>query len=244
MDSKNMIYVYTEYNDADAYGEQIIKLFSNRDDAREHLAKRVEICEGVPMEELRKTVAKDDRVDPDYVSVQSCNGTNFYIVRKLAVVPKLHYRAEITIPESVAEAIDRFLNNEPADASECLGEDETIDYEAAFENGMRMAIQCCGVQFRPPEEGESNKAWTQAVLFAPNGREVGYTEPAEEYTGEWNIGYKEQTYTVNVMVESSKRKPAYTVPETPEKSVSPEDDFIGEPAKAIDTKEDDDDDVL
>ena len=85
----------------------------------------------------------------------------------------------------------------PEDWQDCLGEDDTISYSVNFGNGMEMDIKCCGVQY---EEGRSNLAWTEAVLFK-NGSEVCCTEPSDEYTGEWELEYKGNKYIVNVTVE-------------------------------------------
>ena len=64
-----------------------------------------------------------------------------------------------------------------------------------------MDIKCCGVEYR---EGESNTAWTEAVLFL-NGSQVGFTDPSNEFFTEWildDIGGN--VYSVSVIKEGDK----------------------------------------
>ena len=86
------------------------------------------------------------------------------------------------------------LHIEPADESECLSEDETISYTADFKNGMEMDIKICGVQY---EEGGSNTAWTEAVLFQ-KGCQVACTDVCDEFAGDWQLDYNGDTYIVHV----------------------------------------------
>jgi hypothetical protein len=63
-----------------------------------------------------------------------------------------------------------------------------------------MAIQCCGVQYEEnaSENGSTNTAWTQAVLFDERGHELAYTEPGDHFMGDWIISYDKDTYQVTV----------------------------------------------
>lgn len=93
--------------------------------------------------------------------------------------------------------IKRYLKEEPANESDCLSEDDTIIYTAVFDGGYEMDIKCCGVQYR---EGESNLAWTEAVLFK-DGSEICYTEPGEEFDGDWILDDGNTTFVVTVICE-------------------------------------------
>lgn len=252
------LYVYHEYNDESAYGEQIIKLFENRQDALNHLRNRVETCLDIKLEDLNKIASDSDTVEQDYVSFDTSHGVNFFIVEEMASIPKTpevgdtvtilegpenirgkHYIVKsgptdiagievfelediglwpklnmrvvsekkpdhrtftetITISRKEADRIEKYLNVEPQDEDECFGEDEIIDHEVTFEDGTRMAVQCCGVQY---DEHASNLAWTQAVLFDKNGHELTCSEVGEDYTGEWKLDYDNNEYIVNVIVE-------------------------------------------
>ena len=79
-----------------------------------------------------------------------------------------------------------------------LGEDIAIVKTATFDNGVEMDIKCCGVQYN--EDDESNTAWTEAVLFK-NGSELCFTEPSDEYLGEWILEYNGDEYVVFVEIE-------------------------------------------
>lgn len=104
----------------------------------------------------------------------------------------------IKITKEEAEQINKHLTIEPTCADECLGEDIAIVHTAKFDNGIEMDVKCCGVQYE--EENESNLAWTEAVLF-DNGCQVCYTEPYDEYLGEWICEYNGNEYIVFVEIE-------------------------------------------
>lgn len=89
----------------------------------------------------------------------------------------------IYVPEVVLDRINNYLTIEPKSQEECLSEDETITYTAIFDEHYEMDIKCCGVQF---SEGESNLAWTEAVLFK-DGCAVAMTEPSDTFEGEWEL---------------------------------------------------------
>lgn len=109
----------------------------------------------------------------------------------------MRYERKIKISKREAEQINKHLHVEPTCADECLGEDITIVNTATFDNGIEMDIKCCGVQYN--EDDESNTAWTEAVLFQ-NGNELCFTEPSDEYLGEWILEYNGDEYVV--LVES------------------------------------------
>lgn len=107
---------------------------------------------------------------------------------------------QIVIPKEAADEIDYLLTNKPITEDECLGEDIAIRYTKRFyKTPMSMDIKLCGVQF---EEGNSNLPWTEAVLYENNEYDediqVAYTEPSDEFFGEWEIEYNGIIYVVNV----------------------------------------------
>lgn len=106
------------------------------------------------------------------------------------------YKETITVSHEIAEKIKRYMNVEPENQDECLGEDEKFDYEVTFPDGKRMAVQVCGVQYRENEPG--NTAWSQAVLWDENGRELAYTDVSEDFLGEWELDYDGVTYQIIV----------------------------------------------
>lgn len=114
----------------------------------------------------------------------------------------MKYEKILVISDHEAEKIKKFLHIEPKNASECLGEDDTFTRTAVFENGMEMDVKCCGCQY---QEGESNLAWTEAVLFK-NGWQVSFSEPEGEYLGEWSLNYNGDEYVVKVITESEEKR--------------------------------------
>ena len=87
--------------------------------------------------------------------------------------------------KSELEDLRALLSHEPASESECFGEDKTISHTVSFGNGVEMDIKVCGVQYH---EGESNTAWSEAVLFV-NGSEVACSEPSDAIDGEWILDH-------------------------------------------------------
>jgi len=109
----------------------------------------------------------------------------------------MRYEKTLRLDKAYLEKIRGYLNNEPTCEEECLGEDETFSEFVRFENGYYMDIYCCGVQYR---EGESNTAWTEALLYADSGVAVAFTEPCDEFEGEWELEDDEgNTYAVNIV---------------------------------------------
>lgn len=65
-------------------------------------------------------------------------------------------------------------------------EDDTISVTAVFPDGCQMDIKCCGSQ--------DESSWTEAVLFDKQGRELCFSEPADEFDGEWELEFDGKTY--------------------------------------------------
>lgn len=59
------------------------------------------------------------------------------------------------------------------------GKEVVFDEEVYFENGWRMAIQVVGCQDEP--------AWTQGVVFDPDGNERGCTDVGDQLDGEYIV---------------------------------------------------------
>lgn len=111
-------------------------------------------------------------------------------------VPRRHEKT-IKVPAKLLSLINKYLREEPKSESECLGEDETVSVTAKFNNGIEMDIKCCGVQF---EEGGSNTAWTEAVLFR-NGSQISCTDVCDTFEGEWELEDGDDVYCVNIVPE-------------------------------------------
>ena len=107
----------------------------------------------------------------------------------------MKYQKELIITAEQADEYRHLLTTEPKSWDECMGEDVTISHTVKFDDGIEMDIKLCGVAF--DENSESNTPYTEAVLFR-NGVQLAYTEPADEYEGEWSLDDDGNTYTVIV----------------------------------------------
>lgn len=98
------------------------------------------------------------------------------------------YEATLKVSRSTLADIDNALA-----APGFMGEDDTIVETAYFPDGHSMDIKCCGAQ--------DDVAWTEAVLFSSDGHQEAYTDPADEFSGEWELDGDTATYRVNVVPE-------------------------------------------
>jgi hypothetical protein len=101
----------------------------------------------------------------------------------------------LSVPADMAAALRQAIDGPATD----YGRDECIfDREIVFGDGRRMAIQVVTTNDR---EG----AWTQGVLFSPEGGELGCTEPGDSLEGEYCVDVEDEdgTHTYTVTVEAS-----------------------------------------
>lgn len=110
----------------------------------------------------------------------------------------------IWVPGGALRYLERLLAKEPMGQEDCLLENETVTYTASFGSGMEMDVKVCGVHYR---EGESNRAWSEAVLFE-YGKEVAFTGPGDYIRGRWSIPYKGVEYTTLIRKKRSRKGPA------------------------------------
>ncbi len=82
------VYIYKNHNDANAYGEEIIRVFTNKVEAEAALKADVEKGYGLKWDEIPKEIGIDesDTFKKDYVSINSGDGdTSFWIVEEKEV---------------------------------------------------------------------------------------------------------------------------------------------------------------
>lgn len=99
-----------------------------------------------------------------------------------------HFK-KVTVSKAKADFIRRCLEQH------MLGEDDTVSVTAVFDDGMEMDVKCCGVK---DDDCFGEPAWTEAVLFNKEGAEAAFTEPEEEFFGEWHITYNGSEYVACV----------------------------------------------
>lgn len=104
-------------------------------------------------------------------------------------------KRSLIIPGEKAEYIKKLLSTEPACERDCLDPDAPIVFTVPFENNVEIDIKVCGVVYR---EGESNKPWTEAVLFK-NGNECKVqANPDDVFFKTWSIEYEKEIYEVEI----------------------------------------------
>lgn len=85
------VHVYKEYYDNYAYGEEIIRVFEDRDEAEKYLKKRVEQNFETEWENVPQVAGIDlheDTFEKDYVSICDGNGTAFWIIESYETIRK------------------------------------------------------------------------------------------------------------------------------------------------------------
>ena len=112
----------------------------------------------------------------------------------------MKYEKTITLTKETAAQINSLIEQEPENEDSCFGEDDCYTETATFDNGFFMDIDLCGVEY---EEGGCNTPWSQAVLFAPDGGQVCFTEPGDDFFGEWALESDGDTYVVYVKEEAA-----------------------------------------
>lgn len=121
----------------------------------------------------------------------------------------MNYYQNLIIPQDIADKIRHYCTSEPRNETECLGEGETIVETAVFhtpQGQFEMDIKCCGVQY---EEGESNKAFVEAVLFDHAGRgfvEVACTDVSDNFFDSFELEFEGNTFRVDVQDEKENAK--------------------------------------
>lgn len=103
-------------------------------------------------------------------------------------------RAEITLDQKELDFINELLSMAGDEIYEKHGlkRDETIVHTVVFSDGMQADIKLVICDENP---------YTEAVLFDKNGFQKAYTDPGDEYTGDWELEYDDVNYVVTVKVK-------------------------------------------
>ena len=82
------VYVYKQYNDDYAYGEEVIEVYANKTDAEKALRKDVEDYYEVSWDEVPNAalVNDDDTFKTDYVSIYDGDKCLFWIIEEKEVL--------------------------------------------------------------------------------------------------------------------------------------------------------------
>lgn len=80
------VFVYHEYDDSLAYGEQLIRVFQEREAGEAYLKERVELAFASDWTSIAARANSEDTVEPDYVSIGDGNGCQFFILEEQPVI--------------------------------------------------------------------------------------------------------------------------------------------------------------
>jgi hypothetical protein len=105
----------------------------------------------------------------------------------------MRYTEEMFIDKAMLDAMDDLCEHDPGHGN---GE-VYYDREVTFPDGMRVAIQLIASEYDFIEEF-TPPAWSQGVLFTPEGVEVSCTEVGDSLSGEYTVFDEENEYTVVV----------------------------------------------
>lgn len=100
-------------------------------------------------------------------------------------------RADIALEQKELDFINKLLSMAGDEIYEKHGlkHDETIVHTAVFPDGMQADIKLVICDEEP---------YTEAVLFDKNGFQKAYTDPADEYAGDWELEYDDVNYVITV----------------------------------------------
>lgn len=103
-------------------------------------------------------------------------------------------RTEVVLEQEELDFINQLLSMTGDEIYEKYGlkRDETIVYTAVFPDGMQADVKLVICDEEP---------YTEAVLFDKNGFQKAYTDPEDEYTGDWELEYDDVNYVVTVKVK-------------------------------------------
>lgn len=103
-------------------------------------------------------------------------------------------RTEVVLEQEELDFINQLLSMTGDEIYEKYGlkRDETIVYTAVFPDGMQADVKIVICDEEP---------YTEAVLFDKNGFQKAYTDPEDEYTGDWELEYDDVNYVVAVKVK-------------------------------------------
>lgn len=96
----------------------------------------------------------------------------------------MKFQGVIELTQKEKDYVNHLLTTIPKDENECFGEDEKFSKSLKFSSGYEVDIEICGVQY---EDGSDNIPYTQGILYNECGGEVTFTEPMDEFCGEWDF---------------------------------------------------------
>ncbi len=123
------IYIYKEFCDSEAYGEEIIKAFAEKEAALGHLRGRVETYYGVSWENIpdecgweydpHEGYSTDNTFKNNYVSISDGNCTRFWVVEEQDIIGET--RPEWHLKNAISELKESATEDYEGELSDILG---------------------------------------------------------------------------------------------------------------------------
>lgn len=107
------------------------------------------------------------------------------------------YRKNIVVTKEELNFINEILAKTGYELYDEYGfcRNETITKTAEFSDGTEVDIKVAIC------EGKA-KPYTEGILFDKNGAQLSFTEPEENFLGEWKFPFNNNIYIANVIVEN------------------------------------------
>ena len=91
MEAANKVFVYKEYFDRDAYGEELVEVYADQKTAEERLKRRVEGHFKKKWEKIPELFTEDDILLPDHVTFCDGDAMAFWTVEEHEVLKETEY---------------------------------------------------------------------------------------------------------------------------------------------------------
>ena len=101
------------------------------------------------------------------------------------------------VEREIAEEIEELCTKPDIHGNSGRGE-VLFDEEIEFENGNRI-----GIQVIADTEPTKFPAWTQAVMWDKDGKELTYSDVGESFLMTYQLEYEGQTYEVEVKIKET-----------------------------------------
>ncbi len=120
----------------------------------------------------------------------------------------MKYAEKLKISKAEAGRLNKALNWKKGwPESERFGADDIFARTVRFKNGFQADLKVVGTDYEDWEEEDEellpyhNAAWSEMVLFTPQGSEAAVSEVCDNYVGKWILRKGRDTYEVTIEVE-------------------------------------------
>lgn len=139
-----------------------------------------------------KSAVKKLRYSPSFQlpSAQYCVYETGRYIDGVSIALTPAFVEHLRISKREAEIVNGYLQAKTVEQFQ--SEDHPISHTVIFPDGKQMDVKCCGAQ--------SERSWTEAVLFDENGCEICHSEVFDRYDTIWELEYQSRRYVTIVRV--------------------------------------------